>query len=281
MQIDFATLARLIFSRQEKQIEIPNIPTTSYIHPDVLFFGQWTGQEWFSDDEMVEPNDEEFCSPEFQELLYTTLERGQTCAVEVVSADVSSYALMACDALYGIMLQDDAAKERPQKAFNVGKLELLVHEQHHVAVLTDFMGHGIIKTLSPILQQRFMQGNPLYAKLYAIVETELSFFLPISNAFLTRVCEEDIHKYDSFCNYDTHWGGLLGWYRLECIMRKLNPDFEFSFSEQDRKALEDIVQDKLMKFRCLYDIVENILSPSGRDLFENALEFYEDIYAAH
>jgi hypothetical protein len=281
MQIDFAKMAELIFSHREKELQIPDLPHTSYIHPGVLFFGQWTGQQWFSDDELLEPSSEQFCDGEFQTSLYEALEQGLTCAVDLVDCAPSIYQLMACDALYGIMLQHDAALERPERAFNVGKLELLVGEFHESATLTEFIGHGIIKTLAPIMGERFMQTNSVYAKLYAIVETELSFFLPISNAFLTRVCEEDIHKYDSFCNYDTHWGGLLGWYRLECIMRCLNPDFELSFSQEDRKALEDIVQDKLMKFRCLYDIVENILSRSGKETFEQTLAFYENIYAAH
>lgn len=276
--IDFAKVAELIFSHREKEITIPNIPLIEYTNPEALFFGQWTGEEWFSDEDTLEPDYEELWDAQFANTLYDALRHGVTCVVNVGDTSPSILLLMAYDALYGVMLQDDAKKPRLERSLNVGKLEFLTDE-HDTAILMDFMGSGVIKFLSPILQQKFMHGTSLYAKLYGIVETEVSFFLPVSNIFLTNFTEKEIERYDSFCNYDTHWGGLLGWYRLECIMRMLIPGFELSFQEQDRKELEAIVEDKLLKLRVLYEAVENILTRQGAQFFEQTLSFYESIYA--
>lgn len=278
MEIDFAKVAELIFSHRENEIQIPILPLIEYTPPEVLFFGQWTGEEWFEDKDMVEPEYEDLWSADLANGLYDALRGGSTCVVNVMDTSPSLLLLMAYDALYGVMLQDDAKRSRPERAFNIGKFEILT-DDHDAGLLTNFIGTGIMKTLEPILKQRFMHGTKLYARLYAILDSEVSFFLPLSNIFLTNLTEKEIERYESFCNYDTHWGGLLGWYRLECIMRMLNPEFQFSFQEQDRKELEAIVEDKLLKFRTLYETVENILTKQGAQFFEQTLSFYENIYA--
>jgi hypothetical protein len=277
MEIDFQRVAELIFSHRENEITIPLLPIVNYNHPEVLFFGQWAGEDNHTEDSILGPSLQDLFGPDFQTALYDSLKQGLASFIDLRDENPSVHQIMAQDALYGVMLQHDAALERPERAFNVGKLEFILAENHAVATMTDFIGTGLIHNLAPMMKQRFLHGSPLYAKMLCVLEQELLFFLPCPNIFLSLVGQE-VEKYDSFCNFDTHWGGLLGWYRLECIMRKSIPDFAFQFSQEQREELEEVVEDKLLKIEWLYEVVEQILSRSGQEQFQALIDFYRSIY---
>jgi len=275
-KVDFASLALSVFSGKQEEIVLPDLPLQEDFERRVLFLGEWAGDEDVS--EFLDVPEEILNDGRFESELLEAIGAGKSIWLNLSGLENSDVAAIIYDSFYGVVLSESFKSRSSEFGLGAGKLELFVQEDSFLFDFIEFTGEVLWATIMPMVEQKFLGPSKVFAKLYGILKEELSFFLPVSNVFLSKVKEGEIEKYDSFLNYDNHWGGLLGWYRLEYAIRLVNPEFRLNFPEEVRKELDEIVLDKILKLKWLHRAIEDLLNDKGNTTFQDMIQFYLDFY---
>ena len=275
-KVDFASLALSVFSGKQEEIVLPDLPSQEDFERRVLFLGEWTGDDTVS--QLLDVPEEILKDGQFERDLLEGLTTGKSIWLDLSGVENLEIAAIIYDAFYGVMLSESFKSKTSEFGLSLGKLELLIPEDTFLFDFVEFIGEVLWATIMPMVEQKFLGPSKVFAKLYGILQTELSFFLPVSNVFVSKIMEGEIGKYDSFLNYDNHWGGLLGWYRLEYAIRLVSPEFRFNFPEEVRKELDEIVIDKILKLKWLHRAIEDLLNDKGNTTFKDMIDFYLDFY---
>lgn len=274
---DFIRHLEHMLQGREDLIDLSDVSLSSFSSPSVLFFGDWTGDT----SEALEADilHENYNIYDFLIGTFGMLVEGAEQVVQV-DCDVSLEFIMLLDALYGVLCQIDAECDRPERALNVGKLELVLDRGRlqQIEEWNSLIGEGLIATMTPICRSMVRDGVSLLYKAVDILKKDVPFFILCPNLFLSITDGEQVDVYDSFINHDTGWSGLMAWYRMEQCMKKFFPSFSLNIAEGDREQLEDVVKQKLESFIWLKNFVDNLLNDTGRRQYEELIEFYKKLY---
>jgi hypothetical protein len=274
--VDFASLALSVFSDKIEEIIPPDLPLQEDFERRILFLGEWNGQE--DRFEFLNTPEQILKDGQFESLIFSQLKNGRSLLLDLSELDDARAAAIIYDAFYGLMLSDSFKNRVSDYGLDVGKLEIVIPESCDLFEIISFIGEVLLASILPLIEQKFLGPSKVFSKLYGILKEEVSFFIPLSNLFISKLTDEGIEKYDSLLNYDNHWGGLLGWYRLEYALRLVDPNFRFSFPEEVRKELDEIVMDKIIKVIWLHRAIEDLLNDKGNQTFKDVIEFHLEFY---
>jgi len=274
--VDFASLALSVFSGKQEEIVLPDLPLEEDFERRILFLGEWNGES--DPTELLGMPDEMFSDGQLESEIIKALIEGRSLLLDLSNLESPEVAAIIYDAFYGIMLSDSFKARVSDYGLRLGKLEVALPEDSGLLDGAAFVGDVLLASILPMIEAKFLGPSKIFSKLYGILKEETCFFIPLSNLFVSRLTPEGVEKYDSLLNYNNHWGGLMGWYRLEYSLRLVLPDFRFNFSEEVRTELDGIVIDKILKMMWLHRAIEDLLNDKGDTAFKDLLEFYLNFY---
>lgn len=253
-----------------------------FVHPDVMFIGDDRAdcihtETWLSPSK---PSGEAM----FQVL--KDLAHGEDVGLEFIERWTSFFKTLDC--AYGILVQSAAAAPRHEGMFPIGRLTFhMVDDGWRFLQQEDSIGGVLLNKLRNVLLYMANKGDPKSLELMRVLDDNGSFFLPISNSykeFWTQVpmsSDWDCQVTETCINYDLGFGGQLGWYRLDKLMKEGGVETFLNFDKKAIEALHDHLMERLKGFERLTTAAKGIITVHCQESFEDIARDFRYSYGLY
>jgi hypothetical protein len=279
---DFIDAIELMASGREDEIDLASMPIYDFFSPDCLYLEPNIGPDGEPGIDVFKPidNTEDLWSlveDVFSDVIFSKI----NTRVEMYEHEMTLEALMLLDCLYGILFQSSARQGRTLGLVDFGTLSFLYPSGSHISIVDSnrFLGEGLLNAVRSLLSNKVNRGSFGLYEIYEKIDRAIPFFLLCPNVF---VFEDDGEGYvsgiDPLVNFDLGYGSLLGWYRLERIVRTFDNEFRLPFSEKDRALLGGHCSNLFNEFEWVYHAVSDLLSEEGREIYGRLISLYRKVY---
>jgi hypothetical protein len=241
----------LVNTRRRREINLGQLAVEKYSDPKVIFYGEIPEKR--SDIHVLIETDEfdggGMSLPEHLESMEETLSNSLSVRLIDDYEELTIDQLRVIDHFYGVMVQHAAGKKVPEDKLMLNIGLLTVETELPVLETTQFIGRDVLVNLGKMVDQLF-RTNPVQQLKNKIDAFDVGarLLIPCPNLhIINREMGEGIHP---FHNFDMKFGGLTGWYRLQCAIKQLCPNFTLNLEtlgggveEQCKEALRKPLDD--------------------------------------
>lgn len=260
-------------------VPLGSLQAHDYTKPQVLFYG--TIPEERSDVHViVEPsefgNEEGFV--EHLEAIVETVENGLSIRLLDDHGELTWDQLRLIDHMYGIMVQQEAAEKDVEEVgynLNLG----LITVETSLPTLSDcqFLGNEVAtEVISTAKQIMKVQFQSRLMDSIDDLERGVRLLMPTPNL---HIIDRDAGEGTKpFHNFDMFFGGAVGWYRLECIAKNLNPDAKLpmlDFRHRSRQFIDDLMKGTRAAIRMFNTLMPNEVEERVYQIIERTEREYE------
>jgi hypothetical protein len=264
---------------KDMAVNLGQLPVETFDDPSVLFYGDVPEDR--SDIHII-LEDEFDTMRKFKEHVGActyTLQQGLSIRYLDDYGELTMDQLRVLDHMYGVMVQWAARrKENTDHLLDVGLLT--VETELPVLEETRFVGNDILVNLGKMAKALF-QSNPVTAtkKKWEAFESGARLLMPAPNLhIINREMEEGIQP---FHNFDMKFGGVVGWYRLECAVKQLAEDAELmhdSLRPGWRSECKKVLAEDLDEFEAALHTFRRVIEDDKKQKVRDKLAETRSVY---